>query len=113
MSLDLMKLCKALAARAEVTYFYRGRDLQDEEVFSPFGLMPAILKRAESLSLMCLGQGLGVQFEDVEKSMLGYSVDIKDDDRHFLQYLCVVDVMEELHKTAINGRVDLNDLSNE
>ena len=113
MSVDLTKLCKALAVRSGVSYTYRGRDLQDEEVFSPFGLLPAILKRAESLSLMCLGQGLGVSFKDVEKSMLGYTVEINDDDRHFLQHLCVMDVMEELHKTANNGKVDLNELSNE
>ena len=66
MSVDLTKLCKALAVRSGVSYTYRGRDLQDEEVFSPFGLLPAILKRVESLSLMCLGQGLGVSFKDVE-----------------------------------------------
>lgn len=113
MSVDIAKLCTSLGERAEVSYFYRGRDLQGEEVFSPFGLLPAILKRAESLCLMCLGKGLGVSFKDTKKSMLGYSVEIEEEQRHFLQILCVVDVMEELHKSVLNGKVDLNDLSNE
>jgi intracellular multiplication protein IcmS len=67
-----------------------------EEVFSETGMLPAIARRADQLSSLCLGYGIGIKVEDLEASKLGMKVTFDDVTPNILRYLCILDVITEL-----------------
>ena len=92
----LVKVFKA----EEIKYTLKGRELGLEEIFSTTGLMPAIAKRADQLSSLCLGYGIGATFKDKEASMLGTEVTFDADTPSALRLLMIYDVMQELGRGA-------------
>lgn len=82
-----------------------GRPLTMEEVFSPGGLLPGIARRADQLSSLCLGYGIGVTFEEVEGSPLGVKVIFDDITPNVLRLLSLIDVLNELMKGTPRGDV--------
>lgn len=82
-----------------------GRPLTMEEVFSTSGLLPGIARRADQLSSLCLGYGIGVTFEEVEGSPLGVKVVFDDITPNVLRLLCLIDVLNELMKGTPRGEV--------
>ena len=100
MSEQMMKV-----ARQTVTqYSLNGRPLTYEEVFSPSGLLPGIARRADQLSSLCLGYGLGLSFEEVEGTPLGMKVIFDDITPNVLRLLCLIDVLTELGRGAMRGQ---------
>ena len=75
-----------------------GRPMTMEEVFSTSGLLPGIARRADQLSSLCLGYGIGVTFEEVEGTTLGVKVVFDEITPNALRLLCLVDVLNELMK---------------
>ena len=73
-----------------------GSQMQVEEVFKEDGMLPAIAKRADQLSSLCLGYGIGVKFEDLKESKLGMKVIFDDITPNVLRYLTILDVVNEL-----------------
>ncbi len=92
MSDKLAGLVKPLGA----TFTLNGNPISAQEVFSETGLLPAIARRADQLCSLCLGYGLGISFDEAEKSMLGVKVTFDDITPDVIRYLCVTDVLLEL-----------------
>ena len=85
-----------------------GRPMTMEEVFAPTGLLPGMARRADQLSSLCLGYGIGVTFEEAEGSVLGVKAVFDDITPNVLRLLCIIDVMNELMKGT--GRGDMTAL---
>ena len=98
--IDLQKRLVAVMKTMGFGFTLNGRDLMPEEVFSDVGIFPAIVRRAEQLSSLCLGYGLGASFEEQEGTLLGVKVGFDAVTPDILRILCITDVMNELAKTA-------------
>lgn len=86
-------------------YSINGRPLTMEETFSPSGLLPGIARRADQLSSLCLGYGIGVHFEEAEGTPLGLRVTFDDITPNILRLLCMIDVLNELMKGTPPGQM--------
>lgn len=100
-SQQLVKVVKKMGAR----FSLNSRPMTVEEVFLPNGLLPGIARRADQLSSLCLGYGIGATFEQAEGSLLGVKVIFDEITPHVLRMLCLVDVIVELTKTTPKGEV--------
>lgn len=95
---ELIKIAKAM--RANFTLNDRG--ISYEEVFKDTGLLPAISRRADQLCSLCLGYGIGISFDESEKSLLGVKVVFDDVTPNVLRFMCITDVLYELINSAAN-----------
>lgn len=103
---DLMaKIAKTMGAR----FSLNGRPMTVEEVFAPTGLLPAICRRADQLSSLCLGYGIGATFEEVQGSVLGVKVVFDEITPNALRILCMTDVLHELTQSTPRGEVTVLD----
>jgi intracellular multiplication protein IcmS len=96
MAEDLVKQLCAIAKKLNANFTFNDRPMSYKEVFDPSGLLPAIARRADQLCSLCLGYGIGVSFEEVEKSILGVSVTFDDVTPNILRLLCITDIISEL-----------------
>lgn len=111
MKLEISSQLVSLAKLLKVKFTYSGKVITHEEVFSPVGLLPALAKRADQLCSLCLGYGIGVTFEDAEKSMLGNEVKFDEATPAVLRLMCLTDVLHELIKVSANPElVSLDEL---
>jgi len=99
MSEQIGKVARAMGVR----FSLNGRPMTIEEVFSPTGLLPGISRRADQLSSLCLGYGIGVTFEEAEGSVLGVKVVFDDITPNVLRMLCITDVLFELTQSTPKG----------
>ncbi|WP_423063606.1 type IV secretion IcmS family protein [Candidiatus Paracoxiella cheracis] len=98
-----MKLANKLIAMTKqigASFTLKGRPISYNEIFADTGLLPGLTKRADQLSSLCLGYGLGATFEDVEKSLLGVKVSFDDFTPDVLRLFCILDVLYELVKSS-------------
>jgi intracellular multiplication protein IcmS len=77
-------------------YTLNGRPMSMDEVFALNGLLPGIARRADQLSSLCLGYGIGVTFEEEEGSVLGIKAVFDEITPNALRLLCMIDVLSEL-----------------
>lgn len=109
--MDLIKKFCALTRALKVNFTLHDKPIKPEEIFADTGLLPAIAKRADQLCLLCFGYGLGVVFQNVDKSLLGMKVQFDDITPNVLRFLCVYDVLQELIKVSpYRDRVPLDEL---
>lgn len=109
--MDVFEQCKAIATALKVQYVLKGRDLSYEEVFSPTGLMPAIAKRADQLSSLAFGYGIGINIQETKQSMLGKQVSFDQDTPTVLQIICLTDVLVGLMRSvSSNGKLSVDEL---
>lgn len=94
-----------IAHNIGVRFSLNSRPMTAEEVFLPIGLLPAIARRADQLSSLCLGYGIGATFEQVEGSILGIKVIFDEITPHVLRMLCLLDVVFELTKATPRGEI--------
>ena len=87
------------------SYTLNGRPMTMEEVFSPTGLLAGMARRADQLSSLCLGYGIGVTFEETEGALLGVKVLFDEITPNTLRLLCLIDVLSELMKHSPRGEV--------
>lgn len=99
MSVELAKIARTMGAR----FSLNGRPMTIEEVFTPTGLLPAITRRADQLSSLCLGYGIGATFEEAEGATLGVKVIFDDITPNILRMLCIADVLHELTQATPRG----------
>ena len=100
---DLYETMIKIARQMNARFSLNGRPMTMEEVFSPTGLLPGMARRADQLSSLCLGYGIGVTFEEAEGSLLGVKAVFDDVTPNVLRLLCIVDVMNELMKGTPRG----------
>lgn len=101
LALQLEALCKSLGVR----FIYKKRPISFQEVFSPSGFLPGLVKRADQLCSLCFGYGLGATFEDAEHAKLGQRVRFDEVTPVVLRIMCLVDVIFELRKGSKNKAV--------
>lgn len=81
------------------------------EVFSETGLLPGIARRADQLSSLAMGYGIGVTFDETEGAKLGVKAKFDDVTPNSLRYLCMIDVINELiQKNTVAGVTKLDEL---
>ncbi len=90
----------AVAKQLKANFTLSGNAITYEEVFSPTGLLPAIVKRADQLASLCLGYGIGATFEDAEGSKLGTKVKFDEVTPNVVRYMTMTDVLTELIQSA-------------
>ncbi len=82
-----------------------------KKVFAVDGLLPALARRADQLSVLCLGYGLGVTYEDAEGSLTGSRVKFDDFTPNVLRLFCLIDVLFEIVRASPNSEaVPLDEL---
>lgn len=101
---DIADKLVTISKRMEVGFMLKGRLLTADEVFADTGMLPGLTKRADQLSSLCFGYGLGATYEDVEKSLMGSRVIFDDFTPDILRILCIVDVLYELKKGSLNQK---------
>ena len=104
-SINLSEKMIQIARSLNANFSLNGRPLTLEEVFSPAGLLPGIARRADQLSALCLGYGIGATFEDVAEAPLGTKVIFDDLTPYTVRLLCLVDVLHELMRGTSPGGV--------
>lgn len=104
-TVDISKQMIKIARMMQGNYSLNGRPMTMEEVFSPSGLLPGIARRADQLSSLCLGYGIGATFEEAEGSPLGIKVVFDEITPNVLRLFCLVDVLSELMKGTPKGQV--------
>jgi len=110
MSLSLIqKVCHNFSTIYGLTYTLRSKSLTYEEVFSPRGLLPALLKSANQLSTLCLNKKYPVTFQDYEKSTLGFEVSVADEKIDTDLLLIIIDQLNMVTKGVRKGRVALDE----
>lgn len=102
-SIDVSQQMIKVARLQNGRFSLNGRPLTNEEVFSPTGLLPGIARRADQLSSLCLGYGIGVTFEEAEGATLGVKVIFDDITPNVLRLLSLIDVLNELMKVTPRG----------
>jgi intracellular multiplication protein IcmS len=96
---QIVKIARVMGAR----FSLNGRPMTVEEVFAPTGLLPAITRRADQLSSLCLGYGIGATFEETEGTVLGVKVMFDDITPNVLRIMCITDVIFELTQSTPKG----------
>lgn len=81
-------------------FFLNDKPISAEEVFSVTGMLPAVARRADRLCALCLGYGIGVSFDQDERSILGIKVNFDDITPDMLRHVFILDVMVELAKMS-------------
>jgi intracellular multiplication protein IcmS len=94
--MDLAPKLQALAKTLKANFTLNGKPIPYEKVFSATGLLPGLAKRADQLSSLCLGYGIGASFEEVEGATLGVRVKFDEATPDLLRLLCICDIMCEL-----------------
>jgi len=94
--MDMQKKLGAIAKALGANFTLNDRSISYDEVFSDVGLLPAISRRADQLCSLCLGYGIGISFEEAEKSLLSVRVTFDDVTPNILRLLCITDVICEL-----------------
>lgn len=108
-ALIVKHLC-AIGKALEKNFTLMGRPLEIEEIFSLTGLLPAMVKKAEHFSNLCLGYGLGSTFEKADPSLLGQKVTFDDATPSVIRYVCILDVLIEIINHAGDSNVSLDEL---
>ena len=93
------KLIK-IAQCMDSSFTLNDRIISLEEIFADTGLLPAMARRADQLSSLCLGYGIGISFEEAEGSLLGVKVVFYEITPDVLRLLTITDVLNELINAA-------------
>lgn len=107
LSKKLEEITKAMGA----SFTFKGRTLSLGEIFSDSGLLPGLAKRADQLSQLCLGYGIGVSFQDMDQAVLGTQVTFDEFTPEVLRLFMITDVLYELiRSSASQYAVSLDEL---
>jgi len=101
--MNIAEQLKKVARTMNINFSLKGRPLTLDEVFSHTGLLPGIARRADQLSSLCLGYGIGVTFEEAKDTVLGVKVSFDEITPDILRLLCMTDVLHELSLSTPRG----------
>ena len=59
---EVSKRALLFAQTNGLQFTFKGKILSLEEVFSPVGILPGMIKRANKLSSLCIGTSIGADF---------------------------------------------------
>ena len=98
--MTLQEQLAAIAKSLKMQFTLDDKPISYDEVFSDAGMLPAIAKRADQLSALCMGYGIGAVFDEDEKAKVGVRVKFDDVTPNALRLMCMTDVIEELRRSA-------------
>jgi len=98
--MDIGKQMCAIAKKIGANFSFNDRPMTYKEVFADTGLLPALARRADQLSSLCLGYGIGITFDEAEESVLGVKVSFDDVTPNLLRLMTITDVVNELIVSA-------------
>lgn len=109
--MDINQKLVKIAKTMKTSFTLNDRIISPEEIFANTGLLPAMARRADQLSSLCLGYGIGINFEEAEGSLLGVKVIFDEITPDVLRLLAITDVLCELiHSAPIKNSVSLDEL---
>lgn len=109
--MELSTRLVSVAKKLGYNYTFKGRPIAYGEVFAETGLLPGLMKRAEQLSSLCMGYGLGASYEDDEAGVMGRKVTLDTFTSDVLRLFCITDVLLEIAKTSSDpSLVELDEL---
>lgn len=112
--MDITQQLTAIAKAMGCSYTLKGEPIAFEKVFSPSGLLPALMRRADQLSTFCLGYSLGANYEKSESAVLQAVVQMDATTPTVLRLLCITDVLYEFMQQASNpNAISLDELMND
>lgn len=98
--MDISQQLAAVAKALRCNFTLRDQPVASDQVFSDSGLLPAIMRRADQLSVFCLGYGLGLTFEEAPNTMQGSKVKFDDKTPNSLRVMCATDIIVEFMQNA-------------
>lgn len=96
MEFDLSKKLAQIAKALNASFTLNDRTISYDEVFSPSGLLPALARRADQLSSLCLGYDIGTSYDEADKSLLGVKVTFDEVTPNILRLMYITDILCEL-----------------
>jgi intracellular multiplication protein IcmS len=109
--MDINEKLVKIAKIMKTSFTLNDRLISPEEIFSNTGLLPAMARRADQLSSLCLGYGIGINFEEAEGALLGVKVIFDEITPDVLRLLTITDVLCELVNSApLKTSVSLDEL---
>lgn len=105
--MDISKQMTTIVKSLKINFTLNQRPISVEEIFQETGLFVALARRADQLSSLCLGYGIGVTFSETENALLGVKAIFDDVTPNVLRYMCLLDVLFEI----INIAPDRNNVS--
>ena len=103
----LIAIAKAMNAK----FSLNEQPISYNDVFADTGLLPGIARRADQLSSLAMGYGIGVTFDEAQGTKLGVKAKFDDVTPNSLRLLCMIDVISELiQRNTIGGVTKLDEL---
>ena len=100
-----------LAKTMKVDFVLQDKPIAHQDVFAEDGLLPAMAKRADQLSSLCLGYGIGTDFVEADDSVLGLRVQFDDATPNVLRMLFFYEVLTGLIDASLEeDSVELDEL---
>tara|TARA_Y100000815_G_scaffold264026_1_gene279236 strand:+ start:949 stop:1362 length:414 start_codon:yes stop_codon:yes gene_type:complete len=103
--MDLSKALVKVVKKMKVQFMLNDKPISLDEVFADTGLLPALSRRADQLSSLCLGYGLGASFNEETSSLLGVKVVFDELTPNILRLFCITDVLFEIIKASSSKTV--------
>lgn len=91
----LIKNLQAIVKKMGVNFSIKNKRLTCDNLLSDEGVLPGLIKRADNLAKLCLGYGLGAQYEDAEDTLLGFKFSLDNATPTSIRLLFIVDVLCE------------------
>ena len=108
--MELIEKLKQITRQTKKTFTLKGSPLSLEDMFSFSGILPGLARRADQLSSLCFGYGLGIQIEDDQDSLLGVKVSFDDYTPNVLRIFCIIDSLYEIIKMSPANEVPMDEL---
>ncbi len=90
---QVQKILIELFRNQGVNFTFNERFVSLDDVFSEVGLMPSIVKRADSLAHLCMNYGLGARYEEDPSALFKEKVIFDDSTPNAIRILCIMDVL--------------------
>lgn len=103
--MDIYRCMALIADRMQIKFTINNKPVTSIEVFSEHGMFPAIIKRADQLSSFCLGQGLGLTFEDTPTGMTGRKAILDTNVSNAYRIMCMTEILCELTESSPNPKL--------
>lgn len=98
--MSIQQKLTAISKTLNANFTLNDKPIEAREVFADTGLLPAISRRADQLSSLCLGYGLGISFDEAENAMLGVKINFDGSTPEILRLMCITDVLCELIQSS-------------
>ena len=94
--LDVSNVLTRIVEELDVAFTLKEKSISIQDAFATTGLLPAMARRADQISTLCLGYGIGISFDEADNAELGVKVIFDDVTPQTLRVLCIYDVILDI-----------------